>query len=184
MKKRNIIVGAVVALGALAYCGSVSNDDYSSTPEENVAQDTVKAEEEDSVEIEWEEDNTAEDESIINRKEFLERFYRETFVVENGMFDYEDQHLSCMSQEMIDMLRDNYDYECEDGNCYGWWVFRDPSQDGPDVPTISISYDEGDWFNVHYVGGETVDLKVRVEGDAQDITITGLKNPSLDIDVE
>ena len=178
MKKKYIFAVAIAVLVALVSCGgsggSSASKEYTET-EVATADDDI------------EQDNevpASNDLSIINRKKFLERFYEETFVIEDGMFDYEDEHLSCMSMRMIEMLRDNYDYDCEDGNCYAWWVFRDPSQDGPDVPTINIYYDEGDWFHVHYVGGETVDLKVRVEGDAQDITITGLKSPSQGIYVD
>lgn len=184
MKKIYYFVAAIAALGALTCCGA-SGENSNSEVNKDVEQEVATVEAEDDSDIEWDNEDPAEnDESIINRKKFLERFYKETFVVDNGMFDYEDQHLACMSQQMIDMLLDNYDYDCEDGNCYAWWVFRDPSQDCPDVPTISVSYYEGDWFHVHYIGGETADLKVRVEGDAQDITITGLKNPSLGINVE
>lgn len=162
MKKKYIFIGIGVVLLALIFAGGGDDLEKNTAIEEPVVQD----------------------ESIQERIDFLKKFYKERFVDEDAMYEYEDQHVASMSDEMLDMLREQYCYECEDGNCYAWWVFRDASQDGPEHPKFRISHAEGDWFSVHYMGGETADLEVRVEGGAQDIMITGLKNPCQNIDVE
>lgn len=56
------------------------------------------------------------------------------------------------SENLLKRLKDAYDYDCEDGDCYAVWLFRTSCQDGPDeqskVNSI-IAKDHG-WFDVTY----------------------------------
>lgn len=37
------------------------------------------------------------------------------------------------TESLLDKLKDDYEYDCNDGDCYAGWDFRTPAQDGPDV---------------------------------------------------
>lgn len=199
------IVGGIVAVALIGVCGGLGYEYYHnviSTYDNRSDTTVVVAQEIDTlgtaVEVSKPEEEVAIPEPVVvdepvavvepeNKAEkiaFLEDFYRRTFVAEDGYFNSESQNIAIMSTTMKQKLREEYGYDCEDGNCYAWWIFRDLSQDTSENTRVTITHEEGDWFNVHYEGGETANIKVRVEGNSPNMKITGIKNPDLEVYVQ
>ena len=51
-------------------------------------------------------------------------------------YDFIKKHCS---SEMLNVLKEEFDYECEDGDCYAVWLFRSSAQDGPNDKNEIIS---------------------------------------------
>jgi len=51
-------------------------------------------------------------------------------------YDFIKKHCS---SEMLNFLKEEFDYECEDGDCYAVWLFRSSAQDGPNDRNEIIS---------------------------------------------
>lgn len=84
--------------------------------------------------------------------------------------------------KILQKLKDDYYYDCEDGNCYAVWDFRTSYQDGPyDVSkVISIEVKDDGWFDVFYfdMGFKgTTSLKL-IERDNK-VLIDGIKECTL-----
>ena len=131
-------------------------------------------------------DNEKNAESIGDEKiVFLWSFYEAFF---NGGMNWEDgarHYLKHCSKPVIQSLKDNYEYDCEDGDCYAWYIFRDAAQDIAERGYRFDFSEIGDgWYNVRITNFETIDVRVRLEGSGDRITITGLINPEWNIDVE
>ena len=70
------------------------------------------------------------------------------------------------SDALLQRLRESYDYECDDDNCYALWEFRTSNQDGPsniseirDITSIGKG-----WYLVRYIdmgheGATAIELK-------------------------
>jgi len=172
---------SVSMMVSLASCGNSSNG-TSGNAEVNPVVETVETNTNNEPVVDEPITDEADDFADL-KADFLREFYDNTFV-KDRMFDCERRNLSHMSAKMKKMLRDQYDYDCEDGNCYAWWVFRDASQDTTGNIKVTVIHEDGDWFNVHYVDCETVDVKVRVEGGPQDFMITGIRNPAQGVSVQ
>lgn len=95
------------------------------------------------------------------KKRFLKEFYT------NYIFGREDFYAKAKeicTPQMLNLLKKEYvemGYECEDGECYGIWIFRTSFQDGPsDIDEVQEITDIGDgWYKVTYLdmghNGET-----------------------------
>lgn len=61
--------------------------------------------------------------------------------------DYNFLRKHCTAK-MLQYLRDNYDYDCESGDCYAVWMFRSDEQDGPAKPNgiVSVLPKGDDWY--------------------------------------
>lgn len=75
-------------------------------------------------------DSIALDNTIIK---FITDMYNKTKFVDDTFLE------SHCSSKMLSILRDEYDLDCEEGNCYGVWLFRSGAQDGPNDRTEIIS---------------------------------------------
>jgi hypothetical protein len=57
---------------------------------------------------------------------------------------------------MLKYLRDNYDYDCEDGDCLAVWMFRSDAQDGnSEHGIISVTPKGDDWYQYKFNDGGT-----------------------------
>ena len=63
--------------------------------------------------------------------------------------DYSFLHKHC-TPKMIKYLKENYDYDCETGDCLAVWVFRTDNQDSLNSKhgVISVTQKGDDWY--HY----------------------------------
>lgn len=88
--------------------------------------------------------------SIASRGIKMLRNLYENYVFGNRDFS-RIAHDIC-SESLLKRLKDAYDYDCEDGDCYAVWLFRTSYQDGPEeeskVNSI-VAKDQG-WFDVIY----------------------------------
>ena len=82
------------------------------------------------------------------------------------------------SPELLKQLRDEYEYDCEDNECYAVWLFRTNSQDGTNVTELkSIERTEADWYKVNYIdmGHEgTTYIELSVD-ENWNVIMTGLR---------
>ena len=84
-------------------------------------------------------DSTARADRII---QFITDMY------DNGKYsDYDFLRKHCTAK-MLQYLRDNYDYDCESGDCFAVWMFRSDAQDGPSEPNgiVSVMPKGDDWY--------------------------------------
>ncbi len=71
-----------------------------------------------------------------------------TDMYDNGKYtDYDFLRKHC-TDKMLQYLHDNYDYDCESGDCFAVWMFRSDEQDGPDEPNgiVSVEPKGDDWY--------------------------------------
>lgn len=99
--------------------------------------------------------------------EFLRNIY-ENYVF--GRKDFDSIASDVCSEDIQQRMKDEYYYDCEDGDCYAVWLFRTNSQDGPgnssEVKKI-VAKDNG-WFDVYYsdmgLEGQTSFKLLKVDG--------------------
>ena len=110
------ILGGVILLGIIGYC-FLTKDDNST--------DTIAIV--DSANVE--EAITSEQE-IQAKKDFIEAFYQ-------GFDQFNDSYIKkYVSPKALQILKDEYDYECEDGDCLGTWLFVYPPGTDCDFSTV------------------------------------------------
>lgn len=159
--KKNLFIAGITATLALASCGNKTNND-----QEALAEDSTSI-----VAPEEEIDHTAE------HIAFLNDFYKDFFEQEADNWDTNaEKYLPHCSDEIIQELKDQYEYECENGECYAWWIFRGGAQD-PGSGAITVTKAEDGWYEVNCDGWYGTIVKVRVEGAGDDLMITGVINP-------
>ena len=114
-------------------------------------------------------------ESLIIKK-FITEMYND------GKFNDENFMLPHCSDEMIQKLRDEYDYECEDGDCYAFWLFRsghngeNPNSDYS-TRLISITENGDGWFTYEYLDmGWKGENKIKVELIDDKVIIDDVQN--------
>lgn len=117
------ILGGVILLGIIGYC-FLTKDDNST--------DTIAIV--DSANVE--EAITSEQE-IQAKKDFIEAFYQ-------GFDQFNDSYIKkYVSPKALQILKDEYDYECEDGDCLATWLFKETCSDcGDNTPIISLDIKE------------------------------------------
>lgn len=82
-------------------------------------------------------------------KKFLKDIY-ENYIFGNQ--DFGSIAPNICSERILQRLKEAFDYDCEDGECYAVWLFRTNYQDGPNNINIVndiIAKDNG-WFDVYY----------------------------------
>lgn len=116
---------------------------------------------------------------------FIKQLYDDFFLApsDKSWDDLMPYYRKHCSKQIIDAVQDNYDYDCESGDCYAWWIFRDESQDGGPVK-LTITHDHDNWYNAKYVDTYPLNIKIRVEGTGDNLKITGLKNKAYNVNVE
>lgn len=70
--------------------------------------------------------------------------------------------------KLLQKLKDAYEYDCEDGECYATWLFKTNNQDGlSDVCEVkNISLEDDNWYKIEYVDmGNEGTTFVRLEID-------------------
>lgn len=85
-------------------------------------------------------DSIAHDQKII---QFITNMYNHEKYNDDGFL-----HEHCTSK-MIKVLRDNYDYECDEGDCLAGWIFRSDSDDAYDMNKygiISVTPIGNNWY--------------------------------------
>lgn len=90
----------------------------------------------------------SEDDDFVSMT--LEEFYN-TYVFGNK--DFSKIAKKVCTPRLLQYLKDGYEYECEDGECYAVWLFRSGNQDGPsDECRVLRITDEGDgWVCVSFI---------------------------------
>ena len=80
----------------------------------------------------------------------LERIYNDYVF---GNRDFSTIAHSVCTPRLIRLLKDSYEYECEDGECYAMWLFRSGNPDGvSNVSKVTNVTNEGNgWFRVSYL---------------------------------
>lgn len=69
-----------------------------------------------------------------------------------GNKDFSQIAKDVCSPKLLKILKDEYEYDCEDGECYAVWIFRTSAQDGTDVNKIkSITPKGNGWYDVSYI---------------------------------
>ena len=110
------ILGGVILLGIIAYCFFTKDDNST---------DAIAIVDSASVE----EAITSEQE-IQAKKDFIEAFYQ-------GFDQFNDSYIKkYVSPKALQILKDEYDYECEDGDCLGTWLFVYPPGTDCDFSTV------------------------------------------------
>ena len=86
---------------------------------------------------------------FTDTKSFIEKFYNDYIFGENNF--YEISKTVC-TPKMLNYLKEQYEYDCEDGECYALWCFRSGAQDGiNDVSKVVKVETVGDgWYKVTY----------------------------------
>lgn len=115
---------------------------------------------------------------------FIKKFYDDFFVKGKEWSSISASYLRHCSKEIKNAVIENYDYDCETGDCYAWWIFRDFSQDSNGNIKVTVTHDHDNWYNAKYVDMRTANVKIRIEGSGDDLKITGLKNKEWEIDVK
>ena len=91
--------------------------------------------------------------------------------------DYDFLRKNCTAK-MLKFLRDNYDYDCEDGNCLAVWMFRSDNQDGINEKhgIISVIPQGDDWYRyTFYDMGYKAARTIKIINDNGKMMIDGLK---------
>lgn len=80
----------------------------------------------------------------------LEEFYNDYVF---GNKDFSKIANKVCTPRLLQYLKDAYEYECEDGECYAMWLFRSGNQDGTsDECRVVNVKDEGDgWVGVFFI---------------------------------
>lgn len=141
--KNKILLGAVLL--ASAFILSCSKANNATEPIVSEQQDTVAVA--DTVAVV---DSTVIRAKIADGKELLQNFYA-NYVFGNKSFTKVAKTMC--STQLLKYLKDNYDYDCDDGSCYALWLFRTNSQDGPsNVSKVKdVTYIEDGWYEVSYL---------------------------------
>ena len=91
----------------------------------------------------------------------LEEFYNDYVF---GNKDFSKIANKVCTPRLLQYLKDAYEYECEDGECYAMWLFRSGNQDGTsdECRVVSVK-DEGDgWVGVLFIDmGVTDSIYIR-----------------------
>jgi hypothetical protein len=100
-------------------------------------------------------DSTAHAKKVI---QFISDMYNQ-----HKFEDYSFLHKHC-TPKMIKYLEENYDYDCETGDCLAVWMFRSDAQDGnSENGIISVTPKGDDWYHYKFNDGGTKgahDIKV------------------------
>lgn len=112
------------------------------------------------------------------RKEYFTLYALYTdYVFGNGDFSLIAKDVC--SPELLKQLRDGYEYDCDNNDCYAVWLFRTNNQDGlSDVCELkNIKIDKGNWYKIDYIdmGHEgTTYIELSVD-ENWDVKMTGLR---------
>ena len=116
--------------------------------------------------------------SIANAQKEQEAIAFITDMYNNHKYeDYSFLRKHCTAK-MLKFLRDNYDYDCEDGNCLAIWMFRSDNQDGINEKygVISVIPQGDDWYQyTFYDMGYKAARTIKVINDNGKMMIDGLK---------
>ena len=115
---------------------------------------------------------------------FIKKLYDDFFINGTSWDDITPYYIQHCSKQVVQTVKDSYDYDCDDGDCYGWWIFRDMSEDSSGDIKVIVTHDHDNWYNAKYIDLETVNVKIRIEGSGDNLKITGLKNSGYEVDVE
>lgn len=100
---------------------------------------------------------------VEERAEFLVNFYTNVIFGNGSIVELVNNSTPKLLQE----LKDAYDYECDQGDCYAIWCFRTGFQDGPsdESKVNSVIYLGNNWFKVNYVDmGHVASTKIKFVG--------------------
>lgn len=100
---------------------------------------------------------------VEERAEFLVNFYTNV-IFGNGSIE---ELVNNSTPKLLQELKDAYDYECDQGDCYAIWCFRTGYQDGPsdESKVNSVIYLGDNWFKVNYVDmGHVASTKIKFVG--------------------
>lgn len=116
--------------------------------------------------------------SIANAQKEQEAIAFITDMYNNHKYeDYGYLRKNCTAK-MLKFLRDNYDYDCEDGNCLAVWMFRSDNQDGVNEKygVITVIPQGDDWYQyTFYDMGYKAARTIKVINDNGKMMIDGLK---------
>ena len=166
------VIGGVILLGIIGYCSSNDDGDNASI----IA--TV-----DSVTVEK---SMTPEQEIRAKKDFIEVFYQG--------FDHNDSYIKkYVSPKALQILKDEYDFECEDSDCLGTWLFVYPNGTDCDFSTVvsrNISeQNENDYlveikYKDAYYGIIEYDVLLTVIKDGDTYKIDGIKEKGFTTDVD
>lgn len=77
--------------------------------------------------------------------DFITNMYNE------GLYWEEDWLLAHCTPKMLQIMKDNYDY---DGEGYAFWILRTSSNDSSGGSVLSVTTDDGQWFNYRFTDGD------------------------------
>lgn len=87
-----------------------------------------------------------------------------------GNEDFSQIAKDICSPKLLKILKDEYEYDCEDGECYAVWIFRTTAQDGTDVNEVKNITSKGNgWYEVSYIdmGNEGMTSIKFIEADGK-----------------
>ncbi len=87
-----------------------------------------------------------------DKTEFLKNFYLD-YVLNSRDNNFEEIAHDVCTPKLLKFLADNYEYDCDSGDCYAIWLFRTGLQDGPsdENKVTSVTPLEDNWYRVKYV---------------------------------
>ena len=90
--------------------------------------------------------------------------------------DYNFLRKHC-TPKILKYLRENYDYDCDDGDCFAGWMFRSDAQDGnSQYGIISVKSLGDDWYSYSFNDGGTKGThRIKVIDKDGKLMIDGLK---------
>lgn len=96
-----------------------------------------------------------------------------TNMYNNYLYDDYDFLKAHCTQSMLQVLAENFDYDCDDGDCYAGWMFRTDTQDSasddehPNAVVAVKSVGDG-WYEYEFYDGGfrgVTRLKLLFDGD-------------------
>ena len=90
------------------------------------------------------------DSLVSNGVDLLQRVYQHYIF---GDSSFNSIAKTVCTDRILERLKEEFDYECSDGDCYAIWHFRTNSQDGPNDSSMvkDIIYKGDGWFDVTYI---------------------------------
>lgn len=88
-------------------------------------------------------------EKMSNINSFIESFYNEYIF---GSNNFNDIAKNTCTPKLLKYLKESYDYECDGGECYAFWLFRSGAQDGINdlSKVINVEVVGNGWYKITY----------------------------------
>ena len=169
--KMKLYFSRMVLLATTMFVFSVAN----STPNRLFHEDFLRSAMQDTVEVDSfvPEYNSINDEDLIQEKKaFLESFYSQLLAS-----DYSYAYiLDNVTENALRILKEEYDYECDGGDCLAVWLFTHESSEPGEVKSYVVSPQDANDFLVKVENeNEHYNVLITVVGDNSHYVIDGIE---------